>query len=313
MARIKPGRGQLGLFDSPEGKAKEGPTASDSKETLEQRAVLNNEPGFGLMSEGVPEKMANLFRMRVEPKLHDHLNFRLIKGAFSGFHQMEYGPQLGIPSEIFQNLDTPDIVSLCFGIDCSKKREPGTGSLKFPGLISYLVGMAYNIESEVKGARNAVRAMKSAKLGFAAHSGERYIKRQMEAVDESAKIQFLRSFHSQRFYSQETYPVLGADFHDPVFAYFNSRGKPVDSNASRDMYVERFIDLVAQRQSRGNDFDTGGFRGFIVPSSSDPENKEYFVEKTVPYSRKPVKARYSCTCDYFENKRRECRHIRSVK
>jgi len=305
MAWIKPGKNQIGLFDKVENQLK--------SDDLENKIIINNDPAFGLLNDGIPEQMANVFRRRKEPKLDDHFNFDLIKGIFSGHHQMEYGGMFGIPIEIYGNLNTSDIPSLCFGIDYSKKRNPDLGGFPFGKLIAHLVGIGYQMEGMDKYAKNAIRAMKHMELGFTGHPNIPKIKDRMNNLENNVKIQFMRSFHTPRFVSQEIYGNVGADYHDPVFEVYNFKGKPQDINDARDMYVEKFIKKIKNKQIKGNDFNTENFKGFIVPSFTDPVNKEYYVEMVIPFSRKRIEPRYSCTCPHYFHQKAECKHIKSIK
>ncbi len=303
MARIKPAKGQLGLFDN----AREKPDPGN----LENRIILNNDPAFGLLDKDVKEKMIGLFMREGRPK--NDVNFRLIKGAYSGYRQMEYKGLFGVPVEIYHRLNTADIPSFCFGIDNSKARDPELGGYPFGKLIAHLVASGYRQIGERKYAKNAVRAMKHRKLGFTGFGAKPKIEERMDSLEDGVKIQFLRSFHKPRYFSQEDHGVMAADYNDSVFQSHCRDGKPLYSNDAREMYVEEFISLLYEKQKKGDDFDMHNFEGFIVPSKTTPEKKQYYVEKTVPFARKAREPTYSCTCPYYIIQKKECSHIKSVR
>ncbi len=312
----------------------------DGKSTTIQ-LLVNNYPAFGFDVENAEQATADMFRRRIpsdEPprsqghvankrRLEDHLNFRLIKGAFLGFQHIEYPGKMGTPVEMLKQLDTPDLPSFFHGISELKGRDWELGGLPFGKLASRLAHSGYRVEPQDHEAPNAIREMKNRKIGFIRGRDQPSIEDRMNMLPELVKIQFLRAFYSMRLPTEEEIRYRRAfDFpggiNDPVYSrYQRQNGEPIDSNDARNLYVREFVRALRNKWESGNNFDPEGFTGLLVPSFSDSENRVYFVQRNIFRSLRGDKQieRYDCTCYpgyqrmYERSSVDECKHIHKTK
>ena len=286
--------------------------------------ILNDAPSFGFASEETAETMARLFRAR--SSLSDHLNFDLIKFSNQGYHQVEERRKAGVPRKVLQSLDTCDIAALYIGIQLLKgrfvrdRKEDLIGA-PFGTLLASIVSAAYDFSERRNPTKNAVRAMKQMKIGFSGHQERPFsIAERMDSLEESVQLQFLRSFYTDRRYSQEE--KHDAHFYDYVFAQFHypEDGRPIDSDASRRAYADALIVLIREKEVREDDFSKEDFVGKIATSTTH-EGKRYFVQRNeVPQPSGFPKQEYACSCPYGYRKMyghnvsgAECKHIKSFK
>ncbi len=286
--------------------------------------LFNDTTAFGFAKGETAETMTRLFRAR--SSLSDHLNFSLIKASYHGYHQVEERERLGVPKQVLQQLDTCDIAALYIGIQLLKgcfvrKKKENLIGAPFGTLLAGLVSSAYAFSERKNPTKNAVRAMKQMKTGFSGHQEcPLSIAERMDSLEERVQLQFLRSFYTDRQYSQEE--KHDADFQDYVFAQFHypEDGLPMDSDASRGAYADAFIVLMREKKVRGDDFSTEGFAGRITASTTC-EDRRYFVQRNeVPQLIGIPKQEYACSCPHGYRKmyghnvsKVECKHIKSFQ
>lgn len=275
-----------------------------------EKVIINNYGAFGFDNLGVADSTLRLFLRR--NGLNDHLNFELIKGACIGYLASEMEGTHGLAIEVLQQLDTSDIPAIHYGISKSKGKNVDLGGLKFGKLMSYLVALGYRLEQN-SSAQNAIRAMKHQEIGFTGHRNIKLtIEQRMDnLVDEQAKLQSLRAFFSHQ------YPV----YDDVYLTNRRENGQAIDSNRSRELYVHQFINLMRIKQENGHQFDSSGFEGRIVPSSSDG-SKQYFVQRMVINLPTRKIEQYDCSCPHgyrkmygslSRNAPEDCRHIKEFR
>ena len=164
------------------------------------------------------------------------------------------------------------------------------------------------------------------KIGFNGH--KLGIEERMGKLSEESKVAFLRSFYTSRRTSQE-YAGSSHDFFDSVYAAHCRRNRPIDSNEARNRYTAAFIQLMTEKQIRGNVFNTDNFAGKIVASESE-EGKEYFVQRNVQKraalevaseTRPAINSeKYNCSCPHGYREMyeqavhgKECKHIKDFR
>ncbi len=298
-------------------------TPLKSIDTITAPAVLNTDPAFGFMNESVPTRFADFVRARSD--IDDHSNFSLIKRAYRGYYQVEVAKVQGIPQEILQQLNTVDILALYIGIQTLKgefipKAEDLIGA-PLGKLISALVAVGYVMPAD--DAATAVHLMNSKNVGFSNHRHNPPIEQRINGLSETTKVQFLRAFYTPKFFFQE---YKEYDVFDTIYMRFHSAsGLAIDSNDSRDAYAHAFVELIKEKQHRGNDFNADRFTGRIVQSEST-EGLEYFVQRNIVIipemtisGRQRSEKRfenYNCSCPHGYRKmyappakKDECKHI----
>jgi len=297
---------------------------------------LNNEPAFGLRSPGVEDKIKKAFCRRIHSNSkvmegkYDHKNYYLVKMMFDGLNQVEprgtdQKPSdfLGLPVEIYQNLNTSSIPAMLVGLSAltpTLQSEHGhtkvdsnyLGNKTCGDIVYNLIDRGFTIQNNMSlGAKSAIVQIHNSKLGYTEHNRGSLISR-INDLSEDVRTQFLRSLYSMKFFSQEQLPN-DFTYWDPVLAAnHRQNGDPIDGQEDRKKYVENTLNIIQDRQEIGNVFDTSTFEGWIVPSFRYPETTEYFVEATkLPRSGR---THMRCTCpDYLINTNDKCKHIRSAR
>jgi len=288
---------------------------------------LNDDFSFGFTRTGVMDKLKSLARRKNVGRIirgkeqNDGLNFRVAKHAYRGFHQVEMDGFSGMPKNALERLNTVDIMALYAGIDLLKgqpyNQVQDLIGLNFSKLVSYLVGAGYEISAD-NCAAQMLREANSKKVGFH-QRWNNSLENRLEELAETDKITGMRSFFQPRFYSQEE-AGEGCEFQDIVYNFTRrEHGAPIDSNKSRERYVQAFIEKMVEKNKWDDHYTSNNFIGKIVPSNTTP-GKVYLVQKRIIPTFTRVITTYSCSCPHGYKKMvqeavkgDECTHLKKFK